>query len=190
MQKQHRVPDVLWPQENILHNWRRKYQVKTNTVHSTGSCADVCVCVCMDVPVCMYVCCVSGSMCLPGSVGVCVGVCVILHNFITCSNSRNHHSANKEWSCPHKDPHQQHLVTLCVSLYSKPKRTTPLTSNMHVQLAGHPPGSEVPTRTSSPAVGVEDSEGNPEMENLVLGVRPGEGDGGCSLPSGADSGLL
>ena len=153
---------------------------------SVCACVRMCLCACMCAAYLAVCACLGLCMC----VCVCVCVCVILHNFITCINSHNHHSANKEWSCPHKDPHQQHLVTLCVSLYSKPKRTTPLPSNMHVQLAGHPPCSEVPTRTSSPAVGVEDSEGNPEMENLVLGVRPGEGDGGCSLPSGADSGLL
>ena len=76
------------------------------------------------------------------------------------------------------------------SVYSKPKRTTPLPSSMHGHLAGHPPCSEVPTRTSSPAVGMEDSEGNPGMENLVLSVRRTKGDGDCRLPSGADSGLL
>lgn len=189
MQKQHRESPMYSGLRRTSYTIRvENTRQEMNTLHSTGRCADVCACMCMDVHVCMSVCMCAGYLAVSACLGLCV--CVVLHNFITRVNSHNHHNANTEQSCPHKDPHPQHLVTLCVSVYSEPEGTTPLPTSMHGHLAGHPPCSEVPTRTSSPAVGMEDSEGNPGMENLVLSVRCGEGDGDCGLPSGADNGLL
>ena len=43
-----------------------------NTLHSTGRCADVCACMCMDVHVCMSVCMCAGYL----AVSACLGLCV------------------------------------------------------------------------------------------------------------------